>query len=321
MSVHRRITQGALAAVAIEGRTMFTWFGLREDGLPAATETAMSDADARAYLVYQLQTRLYGSFYTQGEAKPALADAQASPTIGPSAFMQALSDANHGSGSLESGWKVVAREDGRLVVERAGLRLWAAPESVAANGNGAAVRMPKELLRLSPGYYMALGNRELPTDGSEPIVRFYWNLHSEGAAALVDVLTRRLNEAQHAFRLKVASEPPSYTRCDAGVLYTLCSEYNTVVAVVANVHRELALALKPATPAYTKPLAPGLGLAEDPSGGTESFGQSRCQLLAEAIVDGAGNVDAVAERFAQAGIDLDRPYLNPGSADVYTWPA
>ena len=46
---------------------------------------------------------------------------------------------------------------------------------------------------------------------------------------------------------------------------------------------------------------------------------SRCQLLAEAIVRAAdpgrgnrrGALCAIEDRFAQAGIDLDAPYLNP----------
>lgn len=328
MTQYRDVMTGVLSAVALHDRTSFSWFGVREGGLPPETEAAMTPDDARAYLVYQLQTRLYGAFYTQGEAKPALSDGHVTPPLGPSAFVHALSEANHGTGSLESGWTVVGKEDGRLVVERGGLRLWAGPEAVVdANGDGVAVLMPKELLRLSPGYYMALGNRELPTDGSAPIVRFYWNLHSEGAATLVDLLTRTLNDAAHAFRVKVVSDPASYSRCDAGVLYTLGSEYEGVAGVVASIYTDVAPALKPATPAFAKQLAPGLALAEDPSSGVESFGQSRCQLLAEAIVEagerGAYSVperlEVVEERFRRAGLDLDHPYLNAGSTDRYAW--
>ena len=44
--------------------------------------------------------------------------------------------------------------------------------------------------------------------------------------------------------------------------------------------------LRPGTPALTKPLGEGIGLAEDPPGG-DSFGMNRCGLLAEAMVRAA----------------------------------
>jgi lantibiotic modifying enzyme len=81
-------------------------------------------------------------------------------------------------------------------------------------------------------------------------------------------------------------------------------------------------------PAFTRLLAPGLGLAEDPGDG-DSFGMHRCRLLADALVtaheQGAhsveARVDAVLDRFAREGINPDRPYLNPGSDDRYTFDA
>jgi hypothetical protein len=41
--------------------------------------------------------------------------------------------------------------------------------------------------------------------------------------------------------------------------------------------------MRPGTPVFTKFLAPGLGLAEDPGQG-DSFGQHRCRLLADAMI-------------------------------------
>jgi hypothetical protein len=56
-----------------------------------------------------------------------------------------------------------------------------------------------------------------------------------------------------------------------------------------------------------------------------SFGSSRCRLLAEGVVAayerGAtalpARLEAVARCFSERGLDLDRPYLAPGSSDVY----
>jgi len=66
------------------------------------------------------------------------------------------------------------------------------------------------------------------------------------------------------------------------------------------------------------------GLAEDP-GTNESFGMSRCRLVAEALWQAASSgqhsepqrIEAIRTRFAQAGIAPDRPWLSPGSRDQY----
>ena len=135
------------------------------------------------------------------------------------------------------------------------------------------------------------------------------------------VLTSRLNSASLPFRAKVVNDPARYTRCDAGVLYVHRHDYDAVAPVVRATYRELADGLRPATPAFAKPLAPGLAVAEDPGDG-DSFGMHRARLLAEGIVAAGerGSDDAVAvvaERFAAAGLDLDKPYVNPGSPDRY----
>ena len=78
--------------------------------------------------------------------------------------------------------------------------------------------------------------------------------------------------------------------------------------------------LRPEIPAFTLALAPGVGLAEDADG--ESFGIRRCSLLADAIVRAheqgiAGleaRVEAVAVRFAAAGVSIDAPYLESSLA-------
>jgi hypothetical protein len=75
---------------------------------------------------------------------------------------------------------------------------------------------------------------------------------------------------------------------------------------------------------FTKVLAPGVGLAEDP-GRNESFGQHRCGILADGMIRayerGAKSIgerlDIVTECYVSSGIQLNEPYLNPSSTDVY----
>jgi len=335
MSGYREQVAAVLAAAHVHSRTGYSWFGQRISPLPEAAEKAMSADTARRYLRHCLQSKLYDDFYCQGSAAaaaqaPGIADM---PRFTP--FADALSAANTGQGSREEGWQVRAVQDGQVVVERHQLRLWvAAAEVVTAGGSRpeaggmVSVRLPKELLKLSPGFYMALGDEGLPCHDAEPLVRFYWNLESDTAPRLVRELTGRLNQARIPFRLKVVNDHRRYTRCDAGVLYVPRRHYPTVVAVVRTVHGAVRDGLAPQTPALTKQLAPGLGLAEEPPGG-DSFGTHRCGLLADGIIRAheqgrrslADRMQVIADRLEEDGISLDAPFLNPGSCDVYLFAA
>jgi HopA1 effector protein family len=332
MNRYRDLLRHLLAAVEVVSPSSFTWFGARSPGLAPELEAAMGAGSVREYLLHNLKWRLYADFYCAGSVRPPLNEPESEALTGNSAFVRALSEANAGVGGREPGWLIVRGDGERLVVARDGLSLWMTPDEVypvdrsdLSPGSRVGILMPKELLRLSPGFYMALGNAEFPLDGSVPILRFYWNLRSEGAAWLIRALTTGLNDRRLAFRLKVVNEPGRYSRCDAGVLYTRQADYEQVARVVGQVHKTLAPALNGSTPALTKAVAPGLGLAEDPGIGSVSFGMSRCQLLAEAMVrcaelgrrDPEERMRAIEDRFAEAGLTLDRPYLNAGVDDHY----
>ncbi|MGA9875792.1 MAG: T3SS effector HopA1 family protein [Solirubrobacteraceae bacterium] len=332
MNEHRQLITQALAATEVVSSTSHAWFGTQSQSLPPETTRLMGADSAREYLLYNLQARLYTDFYCAGGPRQQLGNPALEMLPGHSPFVRALSEANTGTGAREPGWTVRRADGDALVVSRGGLSVWAPPGEVyPADGNSLApgapvgVLMPKELLRLSPGFYMALGDVAFPVDGTVAILRFYWNLRSEAAPALIAALTSRLNAECVPFRLKVASEPGSYSRCDAGVLYAQRDEYERVRGLVAEVYEGVAPMLKPTTPALTKQLMPGLGLAEDPGEAAMSFGMSRCRLLAEAIVEAAERgvtepskrLEVVGERFAREGLSLDTPYLNRDSVDLY----
>jgi hypothetical protein len=337
MSAAASQARAALDAIRILGPARYAWFGTPSDALPPQTEAMMAPADARAYLAYSIAGRLYADFYTVGTARPIGLDATmgyVAASLTP--FVQSLSTANTGTGAREGGWRVVSAEEDALVVQRPdGLRFRAQPGEVAAAdgalaaGAAVAVLMPKELLRLSPGFYMALGDAELPPASAGSLVRLYWNIRADGAAPLVHLLTAALNDAAVPFRLKVVADPSRYARCDAGVLYVARADYAAVRPAAETAYARLAAALGPAVPALTKQLAPGLSLAEDPAGGMASYGQSRCGLLAEAairaaergVTDSDGRLAVARGCFAEAGLDLDAPYLEPGSADAYPFGA
>ncbi len=250
-------------------------------------------------------------------------------------FAEAVSAANTGNGCWENGWEVLANTPDGVVVRRGGLTLWVRLEDClipkgGSREHGTVLRLhlPKELLGISPGYYMALSDEEEKSYETKPLVRLYWNLRAEGAESFVREATGLLNEARLFFRLKVLNDPRSYTRCDAAVVYLHQDEHLRVAEIMNRVYPQVAHYLKPNTPMFTKAIAPGVGLAEDP-GQTESFGQHRCRLLADGMIrayeQGARSLDErlriVTDYYAAVGIKLSQPYLNPNSTDVYTFRA
>lgn len=330
VSPYQELVAGALAATAVHSLTSYSWFGHRAGELPARSARAITREAARAYLLHGLQAQLYRDFYTRGYAAWPDESPGRMPVTGFTPFLQALSAANPGRGSDEGGWHVRGFAGDRVVVQRDGLSLWVKGDDVVAESGQVAanaavrVRLPKELLRLSPGYYMALGDRGSDSHVPEGLVRFYWNLRSETAPRFLACVLWRLNQAGLAFRLKVVNDPDGYTRCDAGVLYVRKPDCQMALGIVGTVFGEVGRELKSAAPVFTKRLAAGLGLAEDPGDG-DSFGMHRCMLLAEGIVraheQGRTSLDdrlaMVAQCFLEAGLSLDAPFLNAGSIDSY----
>ena len=328
--------EAVIRAVRFHSDTSYAWFGQPSPPVNPQARRALAPEERRDYLVYSLQQQLYRDFYCQGSATPAEPESlYPSAMLGMTPFVQALSAANCGAGCYEEGWKVRAIEDDHLVVQKERLRIWAprqdcqVPEGASlAAGTPLRVRFPKELLNISPGFYMALGDQRLPDGDDQVVIRLYWNLTPQAAAPFVEQATRVLNQAGLAFRLKVLRDPALYRRCDAAVVYVLKQDYEAVAERLAGVYQEVAPALKPATPALTWRLAPGLGLAED-AGYGESFGENRSRLLAEALVRAwelgrtslEARLQSVVDCFAEEKLRLEAPYLGPGSRDEYPFGA
>jgi hypothetical protein len=179
-----------------------------------------------------------------------------------------------------------------------------------------------------PGFYVAIGDGDPddPGDAPEPLVRFYWHLRAEAAVPYIAAVTGALNGCGVPFRTKVLNDPGAYLRADAGVLYLGRRHFRKIGDAIAQIHRTIAPGLRPDVPRFTKGLAPGLGLAEDPSNEL-SFGQHRCRLVARAAWRSfarndaglGGRSEALAEEFRAAGLDPTRPYLEPHSTDDYVF--
>jgi Lanthionine synthetase C-like protein/HopA1 effector protein family len=325
--------EGAIRATVFDGRNGYSWFGRPCPRLTPRARQVLGERAFHKWLFSQLRWQLYGAFYCQGIATVAqVATGVHSP---PSAakFVEALSHANTGKGYWEQGWTVTARNSHRLLVRRNGLELWALPEDCRSALNGhlsegatVSVHFPKELGLVSPGFYVAKSDVEMPDSKSQIVLRFYWNLKAHSAVPLVRALTRGLNDIGVQFRFKVASNESYFVRCDSGVLYVDKNDFGAVSRVVRRVYAEIGTEnFNPRVPALTKALAPGLGFAEDPGSQLDSFGTHRCRLLAEGLIQAhkigsqslRERLAVVEGRFAEDGLSLERPFLNSGSTDVY----
>jgi hypothetical protein len=327
---YRAQVEGVVQAVEITSATRYTWFGVPSPTLPSHLQRALHPGAARGYLLYQLQAQLYRDFYCAGGAVPSspVPGRSTSALAGP--FVERLQHANTGQGYSDPGWQVLAAENTTVVVSHRGLILWvAAADCQAVQGTLgpatlAGLRLSKDLLNISPGYYMALSDTPLfPAPGGY-LVRLYWNVSADGAVPLVAQATPRLNAAGIPFKLKVVAHPEGFQRADAAVLYIRREDYARVATILSPIYAEVQRHLRPAVPALTKPLAPGLGLAEDPGPG-ESFGLNRSALLADGLLRAhecgaqavAARVQQVVARFAEAGTSIMTPFLRPGSQDCY----
>ena len=328
MNSYLEQAEQAIRAVVIYSDTSYSWLGRRIPSLTPSVKKRVGPEEARNSLVYKLQQQLYGDFYTQGSAgRREPVDSRLLPGVTP--FVQALSAANMGLGCNEDGWLITAVKNDEIVAQkngpafRIGLTDCSHPSGASITvGTLVTVHLPKERLNLSPHFYMALGNEQLPDLDATEIIRFYWNLTAGSAAPFMQAATRLLNEANLPFHLKVLRDPVLYSRCDAGVIYVPKKNYDATVEVLIDVYRSIAGKLKRSTPVFTKPLAPGLGLAENPPS-SQSFGEHRCGLLANAIIlaheqkikSMADRLKYVEEQFEGEKIRIEAPFLNPHSLD------
>jgi HopA1 effector protein family len=303
----------------------------------------------KKYLGLQLQSFLYGIYYN-GSMQSELAadkkennlplDLENNTVLGVDVvFNQQLHDSNYGEGYFQPGWSILREEtDGSLAVIKGGLRLHIErnqhlrpSNKYASVGDVVAIKMPKNIVQ--NGFYMAVGNAGLyryeDSQHQQVTVRIYFNFTPSGATSVMGSLTKYLNEAKIPFQFKVLYHPKDYKRHDSGVLYFDKQDYEVVKQFLNLVYLENQAHFKPEIPLFTKQIAPGLGLAEEPDqkfAERESFGMNRCQIIANGLLEvwyqrdnsSQGRMKSIIGQFSRVGIDLDSVHLNANSEDIYT---
>ncbi|MBD2201510.1 hypothetical protein H6G33_02685 [Calothrix sp. FACHB-1219] len=303
------------------------------------------------YLTLLLRNFLYGIYYNgylqnilavNGDATQNLPhqNLENSSALGiDGEFYERLHNCNHGTGYFDPNWEVLRQEpDGSIAVIKGGLTLYIEPDChlkpqsrKAKPGDVVAIWMPKN--RIQNGCYLAVSNfGQLKQDNPDADLgtgRIYFNITPFGAIALMDSLTMELNEAGIPFSFQVPYNPSAYERYDSGILYFEPHNYCAIREVLQTVYTEHESHFNPEIPLFTKYLAPGLGLAEEPIkkfAAQESFGMNRCQIVANGLLEawqnGKNALDermyAINRHFNRHLVDVQRPYLNPRSEDIYS---
>jgi hypothetical protein len=195
-------------------------------------------------------------------------------------------------------------------------------------GDIVAIRLPRN--RVQNGFYLAVSNAspQNESDRDAETVRMYFNVSPEGAIAVMGLITQQLNQLGLWFRVKALYHPADYDRYDSAVLYFAKHDYAAVQPVIQAIYLDAQSHFQSEIPLFTKWLAPGLGLAEEPDqpfSTQESFGTHRCQIVALGLLEAWQNEDnspenrikSILEKFSHLGIDLDHPYLNANSKQIY----
>ena len=324
-----------LQVLQILSPTSFSWAGTTICiGEPQQKQPPHLD-EQKNLLVEHLVRQLYHHCY----CRPFKADAIYQPIVPEpdEEFVNALSEANTTVERLDPGWHVLRRlpTEHYFVQKNDLIRAVAPGELISHDGPGVVLRegtpvnvvCRKESRTMHPGFYYVFGATITDQQDEDDLLRFYWNIKAEGAPVLVHLLTSRLNHFQIPFRFKCLNNPNSYNRLDAAVLYLNIRFYRLATELLAEVHKQVADYLEPDAPLFSKQLAVGLGLAEEPGDG-ESFGQQRCRILAEGMWNAYElklqteheRLQEVIKHFELKGLSLDNPHLNQGSIDQYDFP-
>jgi hypothetical protein len=324
-------------AVVIESPALFHFAGRRVEVRPAPAPPDSRIAPEVAPEVAELQGLLYQHGYAH-RLNGRLREMPTPPATDP-AFIAALVAANAGRERYLAGWRVETVEpSGRALASRNGkLRSFQPGQYGPLAGTGAPIApgasiwafLAKGALDYQPGFYIVFGESLAdPQDTHQGMIRLYFNVRSTGAPPLIAGLSRDLNRFEVPFTFKTLVQPEHYaSRFDSSVLFTHRRFFPIVAQILAGLVPMLGSELGPETPLFTKRLAPGVGLAEDPGNG-DSFGRHRCRLVSEAlwsafhagVTTEAGRLAEVAASFDRQGLSLEKPFLNPRSIDRYDLP-
>ena len=288
-----------------------------------------SEADAQL----KLGDLLYDRCYTRRINAPR---PQLSASSQSSSLLADLRSANAARARWQKGWQIrTVHDSGWITADRDSLERTFAPGEYVTKegpgmplrvGGGAEVYFAVESLHMQPGFYFAFGETVVDESDNSSLLRFYWHLEPGGAPPLLHSVSTLLNRFQVPYRFKCLTNTAAYVRADCAVVFIPRRWYQMAARLLGETRRSIANHLLSDVPLFAKPLADGLGFAEDPGGG-QSFGMHRCAALARAICGAAAanqrvlSAAEVETRLSAQGVSPSFPHLNPGSVDTYEFVA
>jgi hypothetical protein len=304
-------------AVRMIASSRYEWLGTPVE---FAQSTGSSDADRVSLLRNSLAGVLYRYFYAPGHPVRAGETFQEGPD---DELAQAMARANVAPAFVDWGWQINGHSGETSLVEKDGLMVQVPTDElvITTGSEQVGVRFASGYPNASPGFFLITSESGPAPDFQG--VRVYWNLAPEGRVRLLESLSRALSDATIPFALKALTIPEAVQRADSCVLYVERRAYARWRPLVSEVYAALHPYVREGIPGFTKSIADGLAIGEDP-GRNASFGEHRCGLIARglagALVDGrdqAGTRAAIRAELLEAGLDPSAPYLAPGSTDVY----
>lgn len=327
----RRQLLRILDAVVIHAPSSFTFAGYSSTGLAPAMTGLQLDAGAPP-LMNELISILYQHCYST-PFTGKLETSKDTPMGPDAALVEALIRANQSRERWEDGWQALQSMPSGQIVARKGtsIRIFTPGEFVNLSGSGMLltpgttlrIYVPRESRSVQPGYYFAFGETIADSSDEYSMARFYWNISTEGVTRLLEVVSGQLNRWQIPFRFKTGMHPSMHRRSDCAVLYVPRRTAGLTHALLMDTQTLVQTWLRTDVPLFTLRLADGFAFADDP-GTRESFGMSRCRMLAQAMWTAHGDharapedlLAFVENGFKAEGVSLERPWLNPGHSDV-----
>lgn len=242
----------------------------------------------KSQLIQHLGNTLYSSFYcgVPKENKkfnlPSKKEREA--------FMNVLSNSNRSTLDPDRNWKIYAVDaQGNAFAQKNGDVRAVVQGTYVVNPEqkGFAVNQKVDFLRYrenkaaQPVFYYVYGNTYLAPDCN--LIRVYWSIKPEGAALLVDNVTRVLNDYKVPFNFKCLNHPDLYNRNDSAVLYFDKNDLSIIKRLIKHIIEAVRPHLTDKYPLFTDVIDTGVSMAEDPGNG-ESFGMNRVIAIADALV-------------------------------------
>ncbi|TDE99089.1 hypothetical protein EXU48_02605 [Occultella glacieicola] len=151
------------------------------------------------------------------------------------------------------------------------------------------------------------------------LLRIHLNAPADTLPDLVRAVTARIGAWDEPWALETPADREASGRPDATHLTVPVGAFMRGTRLIGDLVEALAPLLRPATPALTLRLGPGVGVGQSAATGP-TFGELRCHLLARTLLEDPFPATPELIRrtrtaFAREGIDLRRPHRVRDSAD------